>query len=898
MIIKFEIEYHTQWGEQLCIGGSLPQLGSWNEGQESPMVFRGDGKWDFEIQVKKPTSFSYKYCIKYPDGHIQWEFGENRTVEVEVEEQSLLQDSWRSNHHDQNVYATSPFADAFFNRPKRKRATGKADTKNIHFNLRAYRISPDHHFCIVGGTKELGQWNEKKAILLDDSAYPNWKVDVKITPKDHEVEYKYAIYDKKTKSIVQWEAGANRRIVVSKDYKAQFVSDEYFVYSDNWRGSGVAIPVFSLRTKKGFGVGEFRDLIPLVDWSNKTGMKLIQVLPVNDTVATHTWVDSYPYAAISVFALHPIFANIESIGVLKDKKAQAQLNKEKKKLNALETVDYEAVMQSKTRFFKLKYDEVKAQFLKNQDYKKFFKRNKKWLQPYAVFSYLRDLNGTPDFTKWKQYNTISQKELDKLTDEKAKHFDHIAVHYFIQYHLDKQLKEATAYARKHGVVLKGDIPIGIYRYSVDAWISPHLYNMDGQSGAPPDAFSVSGQNWGFPTYNWQEMAKDGYSWWKERLSKMADFFDVFRIDHILGFFRIWEIPWDAVEGTLGRFNPAIPYSVDELKNWLFSFDIGRMCRPYIKDYIIHEIFGDASNEVRGDYLNQIFPGTYELKEAFNTQRKVKDYFDAKSQEDPIRKEHFDFLKFGLFRLLRDVIFLEAPLSDGQAYNPNIDLTSTFSYRDLDDHSKSQLNEMHRQYFFHRHNDFWRERAMEKLPALKSATDMLVCGEDLGMVPDSVPGVMNELQMLSLAVQRMPNDNTKEFWHPADTPYLSVCSTGSHDTSTLRQWWEEDRDKTQRFYNSILGNFGEAPFYCEPWVAEQVIVQHLHSPSMWAIFPIQDILAMNGELRRVFPQDEHINRPEIIPHYWKYRFHLDIEELNTKDEFNEHLKLLVDQSGRG
>ena len=249
------------------------------------------------------------------------------------------------------------------------------------------------------------------------------------------------------------------------------------------------------------------------------------------------------------------------------------------------------------------------------------------------------------------------------------------------------------------------------------------------------------------------------------------------------------------------------------------------------------------------------------------------------------------------RLARDIILLEAPVSDGEAFNPNIDLFNTFSFRDLDSFQQTQLLELHRQYFFERHNQFWKERAMEKLPALKDATEMLVCAEDLGMVPESVPGVMSDLQMLSLAVQRMPNDNSKEFWHPADTSYLSVCTTSSHDTSTLRQWWEEDRDKTQRFYNATLGNSGEAPFYCEPWIIGQIIDQHLHSPSMWAIFPIQDLLAMDGNLRRVFPKDEHINRPEIIPHYWKYRLHLNVEDLVSHDEFNDHLEQLVVASGR-
>jgi 4-alpha-glucanotransferase len=143
---------------------------------------------------------------------------------------------------------------------------------------------------------------------------------------------------------------------------------------------------------------------------------------------------------------------------------------------------------------------------------------------------------------------------------------------------------------------------------------------------------------------------------------------------------------------------------------------------------------------------------------------------------------------------------------------------------------------------------------------------------------------------------MPNDD-REFWHPADTPYLSVTSTGSHDMSTLREWWQEDSDRSQRFYNTIMGHYGGSPYYCEPWIAKDIINQHLHSPSMWAIFPIQDLIAMDGKLRRESPEEERINVPSNPNHYWKYRMHIGMEDLLTNDDFNGFLRQLIDQGGR-
>ncbi|MEQ9427053.1 MAG: 4-alpha-glucanotransferase [Cyclobacteriaceae bacterium] len=897
MILKFEIEYHTQPGEQLFISGKSEKIGKWKEDKAFPMVYTGSGKWEAEISYKSIEVIEYKYFIKRYYG-TEWEFGDVRIISIPEQNSVKIRDWWRSKTNEQNVLKTSPFQEAFFKRAINKKVAPKSKAKaNVQFSLMAVQIDPGISVCIGGDCAELGNWDEKKVKVLNDSDYPNWKVSLKVGNKVSSIRYKYGLYDITKKSVVSWETGDNRLAELEAQVDSQIFVDEHLRHpAGNWRGSGVAIPVFSIRSKSGLGVGEFSDLKLLVDWAVKTGMKAVQVLPINDTVATHTWVDSYPYAAISVFALHPIYANLNQMGHLDDAKETARFSELQRELNRLETIDYEAVLMAKSEYFKLLFDQDGSKTLSSKDFKAFYKRNNHWLKPYAAFSYLRDLNGTADFSQWGQYSKFNQDAIDKLVSPQSKNYKHIAINYFIQYHLDKQLRDSSEYARKHGVVLKGDIPIGIYRHSVDAWMTPELFNMEGQAGAPPDAFSTSGQNWGFPTYNWQQMAEDGFKWWRERMAKMADYFDVYRIDHILGFFRIWEIPWQHVEGTLGRFNPALPISIDELKTWGIDFNYQRMAKPYIVDYVVNEIFGEQAGAVKEQYLNNDFYGSYSLKEEFDTQRKIKDNFDHKNENGD--QSHRDFIKKGLLQLARQVLFLEAPDSNGKAFNPNIDLNSTYSFRDLDDFTKNQLLELHRQYFFHRHNGFWREKGIEKLPAIKDATNMLVCGEDLGMVPACVPGVMDELQILSLAIQRMPNDNEKEFWHPADTPYLSVCSTGSHDTSTIRQWWEEDRDKTQRFYTNILGNHGEAPYYCEPWVVNQIITQHLYSPSMWAIFPIQDLLAMDGDIRRVFPQEEHINHPEIIPHYWRYRLHINMEDLLDEDEFNARLKEMVEQSGRG
>jgi len=903
MKLKFVVGYRTQWGQNVYVTGSAKELGKGDARQAVKMQPSSGDLWTAEVAFESTGDFTYHYFLRDESGQEHHEFGEERKLQVNKHFDKIhLRDYWRPQHAFENSLYTAPFTKAFFARGKavKHKVDLKSSSHFVRLQLRAPRIGRDYQMAVVGSTKSLGAWDESKAVLMSDEDFPVWKVDIPASAKEVPFEYKFVIYSHKEGRVVTWEGGDNRYFPLytfSKESKLIVHSEEFFHYPvGNWKTAGVAIPVFSLRSKEGSGVGEFTDIKKLVDWSVKTGLKVVQILPVNDTVATHTWVDSYPYAAISVEALHPIYANLQSMGKLKDKKVQSEIDKEAARLNALPEVDYEGVMKLKTRFFKLSFEEKGAAFLKSKEFKDFFQSNENWLPDYAAFSYLRDKHGTPDFTQWGSCAEMSSDALETFVDPKQKHYQDIAIHYYIQYHLDKQLKEATAYARSQGVVLKGDIPIGIYRNSVDAWRLPHLFNMDTQAGAPPDDFSISGQNWGFPTYNWEEMAKDDYHWWRDRMVKMSEYFDVFRIDHILGFFRIWEIPWEHVEGLLGRFNPALPVHLNELRDRGINFDYDRFCRPYIRRHMIYDIFGNYADLVLEEYLHEYKAGCYALKEPFDTQRKIKAHFDELVDNDPESKDFNIWIRNSLYRLHSEVLFLEAPLSDGQAFNPRIGLHSTYSYGELDYDTQQKVDQLYVHFFYQRHNDFWRESAMRKLPMLKGATDMLICGEDLGMVPASVPGVMSELQILSLAIQRMPNDD-REFWHPADTPYLSVTSTGSHDMTTLREWWQEDETQTQRFYNHILGLQGKAPYFCEPWVAHQVINQHLHSPSMLAIFPIQDLIAMDGALRSDTPEKERINVPANPQHYWKYRFHMNMEDLLQEEGFNSFLRQLIDQGGR-
>ena len=524
-------------------------------------------------------------------------------------------------------------------------------------------------------------------------------------------------------------------------------------------------------------------------------------------------------------------------------------------------------------------------------YQEFFENNQHWLIPYAAFCFLKDTYQTADFNCWPQNKNYQTADIVSLIRDPANK-ESIAIHYFVQYFLHLQLKEATEYAHRNGIILKGDIPIGVYRFGADAWRQQELYNMNVQAGAPPDDFAVKGQNWGFPTYNWKRMKEDGFTWWKQRFAQMSYYFDAFRIDHILGFFRIWSIPVRSVEGIMGHFDPAIPVHIREFHDRGIWFDYNRYCRPYITDQVLGEIFGDQQDAVKKYFLTPPDGGSYQLKPEFATQELVKNYFDH--QED---SQHNRWLKQSLFNLISNVILFEVEGSSGQQFHFRFSMEETQSYKQLDQGTRYQLKELYINYYFRRQDGFWQHEAMQKLPALKRVTNMLVCGEDLGLVPGCVPDVMKELGILSLEIQRMPKDPKREFFHPNDAPYLSVVTPSTHDMSTIRGWWEEDRNRTQHFFNDELGQAGNAPHFCEDWINKAIVLQHLYSPAIWSIFQLQDLLGISKKIRRENPHEERINVPSIPHYYWRYRMHLTLEDLLGEKEFNTDLKNYISASGR-
>ncbi len=897
MLVSFNIEYRTNWGEEVCITYHLQDSGVIYPEETLHMQTIDGIHWTGEVNPNFPTdqgTIVYSYVIQNQKEEVRHEWNSfERKLHVDGKETKLytVYDAWKMIPGQQYFYS-SAFTESLLAHIKRDELPATfADS--IRFIAHSPCISQEYSLAICGNQKILGNWDPNHPLVMSDVDFPEWQVEIDTTQISFPLEYKFVLYSKKEKRAVAWENNPNRYLAkgTTQTNETVVIADRY-VYFDlpAWKGAGVAVPVFSLRSEKSFGVGDFGDLKQMIDWAVATNQKVVQILPINDTTMTHTWTDSYPYNSISIYAFHPMYIDLKEMGILKDKKAMSRLEAKGKELNELAAIDYEAVNEVKWEYIKLLFKQEGEKTLASDEFITFYENNKEWLQPYAVFSHLRDAYKTPDFTKWPSYSTYNQKEIEKICQPSTPDYQHIAIYYFIQYHLHLQLLEATTYARKHGVVLKGDIPIGISRTSVEAWKEPHYFNMNGQAGAPPDDFSANGQNWGFPTYNWDVMEKDGYSWWMKRFRKMAEYFDAYRIDHILGFFRIWEIPMNAVHGLLGQFVPALPMSREEIESYGMTFR-GDFLSPYIHEYFLGDMFGPHTAHVKKTFLETT--GEYErykMKPEFDTQRKVEAYFAGKTDSDSV------WIRDGLYALISNVLFVRDRSNPGM-YHPRIGVQLDYAYQSLSDWDKSAFNRLYDQYYYHRHNDFWADQAMKKLPQLTQSTRMLVCGEDLGMIPQCVEWVMNELRILSLEIQRMPKNPAYEFGHLNEYPYSSVSTFSTHDMSTLRGWWQEDYGQTQRYFNSMMGHYGAAPAVATPEICEEVVRNQLYSQSILCIMALQDWMSIDERWRNPNVEEERINVPANPRHYWRYRMHLTLEQLMKADSLNEKVKHLVEITGR-
>lgn len=911
MNIRFSVEYRTEYGQELMLHLSEAGSGGLKTAVEYRMHTDDGQTWHCDIQKDWPlgTVLSYYYSVERGGAteRQEWLVVPHRLELTAGGTSYRVYDHWSDLPEDSFLYSSAVsdcLMEARLSVPPVTRFV-----RTVRIRVRAPQLRKGQRLCVVGQQPALGQWKMERAVPMTEHAVGEWMADIDVSRLyGSQMELKFVAVEGNDFSKSLWESGDNRTVtlpLMSDGEVVVYDLTEVFLPLAPLRVAGTLVPVFSLRSKSSFGVGDFGDLKKMIDWVALTRQRVLQVLPINDTTQTHTWTDSYPYSCISIFAIHPQYVDLSALPQLADKKARIAYEQLRSELNDLPQIDYERVQEAKTGYLRLLFAQDGERVMATKAYRQFFQENERWLVPYAQYCSLRDRYGSADFSTWPAHHQWDEHDRKSLSMPGTKAYGEVAFFYYVQYLLFSQMSEAHAYARQKNVILKGDIPIGVSRYGCDVWMEPRYFNLNGQAGAPPDDFSVNGQNWGLPTYNWEEMLRDGCQWWVRRFQSMASFFDAYRIDHVLGFFRIWEIPIHSVHGLLGQFQPALALTREEIEGYGLHWQEELFTTPFITDWVLDRVFHEKAAFVRDHFLERKTDYYYRMKEAFDTQRKVEAFFAALAADDGQRRDFFgkettvqdaENLRDGLYALISDVLFVRDH-RDPNRFHPRICVQLDFVYESLYDSDKALFNRLYDDYFYRRNNQYWYGEAMRKLPRLVEATRMLVCAEDLGMVPSCVPWVLDALRILSLEVQSMPKDPADEFGHTDRFPHRSVCTFSSHDMPTLRQWWDEDWDRTQHYYQTMLHRPGGAPHPLPGWLARDVVGSQLASPSMLCVLSIQDWMAVDEKLRLADADAERINIPSNPHHYWRYRMHVAIEDLMHNQDFNANMREMVAESGR-
>ena len=656
----------------------------------------------------------------------------------------------------------------------------------------------------------------------------------------------------------------------------------------NQRLIGTVVPVGALRSKHSIGVGEFPDLVEFAGLCKQMGIGLIQVLPVNDT----GYQDS-PYFALSAFALHHLYLRIgdlpEASGFTAKIKALGEKYEKRERFPYLDLVRAKMMLLREIYTASAKDITEKA---KGKSHLAAWIKDNPWVKSYAVFRRFKEKNDEKSWVEWKSDKELKPNEIEALWKDPKLQEDHI-FWAWLQESLDTQFKEAAKSVADMGIVLEGDLPILINEDSADVWAHREIFNLDLSAGAPPDMYSPDGQNWGFPTFNWEVQEKDDYSWWKARLKCAERYYSAYRIDHVLGFFRIWSSRREDVSSssTLGRYIPYVPVTTKDLEK--LKFDEGRirwMSQPHISSWELREALKPSwkgGEEKLNKAMEEIFNQALDRignEDLWLFKKSIRGGKDIEAMNiEPVAK---DFL----IKAWGNRLFLEYEKGN---FVPTWFYKDSRAFLSLSNEEKEMLGV----FLVKRQAEsekIWEKQGKKLLSVLAASSTMLPCAEDLGAVPACVTKVLKELQILGLRVVRWFRE-----WDEAGQPYipfenypeLTVCTPAVHDSSCLREWWDKEADQEQ--FAHFLGFPSLSKVY-NPGIAKSFLQKIAGAASRYRVFQIQDLLHLSSQWYSPDPAQDRINVPGTLSEFnWTWRLPASPETIGKDEELVKAVKELAE-----
>lgn len=654
--------------------------------------------------------------------------------------------------------------------------------------------------------------------------------------------------------------------------------------------TGISVPLGALYTNESFAIGEYPALKKLIPFCKETGIKIIQLLPVNDTGT-----QSSPYSGLSAFALHPIYIQISAL----EEFEVASKNKEfaafyESFLNAFTSekrYNYEKIANAKDELLRKIFEA--AEVLKNKDTCKkldsWIKENE-WIKNYAVFKVLKYKFMQRSWKEWpKEFQNCN---INERWSNEALRSEHL-FYAWVQFRSSEQFLDASNEVKKNDIILKGDMPILMNEDSCDTWAYPEFFNHQLRAGSPVDGENPTGQNWGFPTYNWENLKAKNYSWWKERLLVSSKYYDAYRLDHILGFFRIWAVPERETTALLGHAVPYESISKATLNTAGFNDDrIRWLSLPHIPTSDI-EYF--TWNHELAHKILSVFATKIDGEELWRFSKSIQGDKDIleKDLSSLCNEELANKIKTRLREFWFDRALIEITKDE---FVPMWTYKNSTAWKTLSSEEIAALENIFASTDV-KQNEKWGKSANDILSALTSSVKMIPCGEDLGVSLECVSRVMKANKILSLKVIRWCR-----YWEKPNQPFvdfndydsLSLATTSVHDSPTIRQWWEEDKNADNEFIkmgkceNLTPGTFTEK-------TAETILLNAAKAKSVWCVHPIQDFLYLDKNYWLENAKDERINIPgEVTDFNWTYRLPCKLEDLEKNKIILRKIKSIVEK----
>lgn len=919
--IQFRTKYSTYPGQELFVIGDHPLLGCWSRLNALRMTYNenyGDSyNWEVNIRIQTPDSqpvrLEYKYIVltscqdpsdKTPhdvrtekEAEICWDTGSNRSIIVcnpdmtpmEISTYDLFQPPITMIQH---IYFKLPFTSVVYSHNFDQKDSivmphRKPNTIQFHLRVIAIQIPPDCKVYVTGQHEFFHYWGKFFELKPLNSIY--WEFILELPEDTPPFEYKYLIVKEGSQ---EWEERTNRRLQCPPN-NANIVINHDWLYQStpkNFKGAGILVALFSIHSKQTLTpIGEFMDIMKLVDWAVKANMLLIQLLPMQDNNVTFLKNES-PYRQISAFAFNPMYLTLRCIEGYEEGEVPARLDFIGVTQFKLQKLDY--IFNNKVDKNALRQDKNFIDFVEN---------NSIWLLSYCYWCAHRGISLSNDpnsIPTWPAYDSIQIPDILTCTLEGI---NNACLKYaWIQYQCHMQLTVVSQYAVSQRVILACTITIGQSNESVDSWAHPELFDKNYTIGAPPDIFSFHGQNWFYPAWNWDEMAKDDYDWLRQQLGHMEKYFYACLFDHPLGLFRCWNIPSNTNNPLFGHFVPSLPIDIKDLHD-LQIRDISRLCRPLfpIND-VISFALPEPTKEKLINSLATCENGTWRFRAKFESDRDIiavlKEFKKGCSLNDQLQ---FALAKRILLSHFESVCLIPDYKEPHRKYYPRYSMTDSTVFKSLPERDAQVLYKLFVDFYYRTNIGLWHEHGHRKL-AILASSQMQLFGYDLGVTLNDEEKALHRVGICSFHVQRIPRESTTRFDLPSQFPYLSVCTPTPHDMQHLSLWWKNEQADVQQFYHQILKMDGSAPFRLNPKIAEGILKLHLNSNSMWCLHVFEDLFSLSDEepIGKLAENSKWINDPSKH-NQWSYRINIDLEDLIEKhEEWTNNVARMIEESNRG